>query len=279
MDWRTDVVFGFICMHVTDCNCMYLYNSLYGWRWWCCWWGWRQEAKRLAEEVNQLHLNTTGPKSGELLALFGSLFIFVCFEALLGCTGHFTSTQRTLQWLCAPRETILQRVQRVLHEDCVIFLQGAQLGMASKPHTGPSNEKSWDSQPFSELDWRMGLQTERSMSVPNCHVNMLAILRSNQHVWIALMCFCTCSSNWVWPLASNAKVWQYLVRLQTVAASSLMGPGYDGRLAYKASISWSIIAEVPDDAPCVSPNLRTILMTAVSTWKKILGEGLRVDWC
>ena len=50
-----------------------------------------------------------------------------------------------------------------------------------------------------------------------------------------------------------------------------------GRLAYKASISWSIIAEVPDDAPCVSPNLRTILMTAVSTWKKILGEGLRVD--
>ena len=137
--------------------------------------------------MNHLHLNTTGPKSGELLALFGSLFIFVCFEALLGYTGHFTSTQRTLQWPCAPRETILQTVQRVLHEDCVIFLQGAQLGMASKPHTGPSNEKSWDSQPFSELDWRMGLQTERSMSVPNCHVNMLAILRSNQHVWIALM--------------------------------------------------------------------------------------------
>ena len=43
--------------------------------------------------------------------------------------------------------------QRVIHEDCVIFLlQGAQLGMASKPHTGPSNEKSWDSQPSSDLD-------------------------------------------------------------------------------------------------------------------------------
>ena len=56
-----------------------------------------------------------------------------------------------------------------------------------------------------------------------------------------------------------------------------MGPGYGGILASEASISWSIIAEVPDDAPCVSPNLRTILMTAVSTWKKILGEGLKVD--
>ena len=40
-----------------------------------------------------------------------------------------------------------------------------------------------------------------------------------------------------------------------------------------------LVAKVPDDAPCVSPNLRTILMTAVSTWKRILGEGLHADWC
>lgn len=63
--------------------------------------------------------------------------------------------------------------------------------------------------------------------------------------------------SWAWLLSHTQdrvmrKVWQYLVRLQTVA--------------------------VPDDAPCVSPNLRTILMTAVSTWKKILGEHSALLW-
>lgn len=63
--------------------------------------------------------------------------------------------------------------------------------------------------------------------------------------------------SWAWLLSHTQdrvmrKVWQYIVRLQTVA--------------------------VPDEVHCVSANLRTVLMTAVSTWKKILGEHSALLW-
>eukprot|EP00438_Fugacium_kawagutii_P029238 Skav229573 [mRNA] locus=scaffold568:717721:719109:+ [translate_table: standard] len=63
--------------------------------------------------------------------------------------------------------------------------------------------------------------------------------------------------SWAWLLSHTQdrvmrKVWQYLVRLQSAA--------------------------VPDDPPCLSANLRTVLMTAVSTWKKILGEHSALLW-
>ena len=64
---------------------------------------WRQEAKRLAEEVNQLHLNTTGPKRGELLALFGALFLF------RGTSGLYWTLHKYPEEPAMPRrETILQ---------------------------------------------------------------------------------------------------------------------------------------------------------------------------
>lgn len=58
---------------------------------------WRQEAKRLAEEVNQLHLNTTGPKRGELLFLFR------------GTSGLYWTLHKYPEEPAMPRrETILQ---------------------------------------------------------------------------------------------------------------------------------------------------------------------------
>lgn len=63
--------------------------------------------------------------------------------------------------------------------------------------------------------------------------------------------------SWAWLLSHTQdrvmrKVWQYFVRLQTIA--------------------------VPDDAHCVSANLRTVLMTAAATWKRILGEHTALLW-
>ncbi|CAJ1339184.1 unnamed protein product [Effrenium voratum] len=63
--------------------------------------------------------------------------------------------------------------------------------------------------------------------------------------------------SWAWLLSHTQdrvmrKVWQYLVRLQTLA--------------------------VPDDAHCVSANLRTVLMTAITTWKRLLGDHVALLW-
>lgn len=56
-------------------------------------------------------------------------------------------------------------------------------------------------------------------------------------------------------------MWQYLVRLQTLTVG----------LGFKLS---EPKREVPDDAGCVSANLRTVLMSAVSTWKRMLGVAI-----
>ena len=166
-------MFGCIWIHLhvsqcKPCKCMYLYADT---------WammvmlplgitGSRQEAKRLAEEVNQLHLNTTGPRLVEnlwrflaffdafwrFLALFGAFWRFLAllfiFDWFLGTSGLYWTLHKY------PEDPAMLQDYFVEASLCVItpcglrtLFAGAQLGMASKPHTRPSNEKSGDSHP------------------------------------------------------------------------------------------------------------------------------------